>query len=367
MAADAPLGSGGPVGQATLLQAVARWGEAVERLEQAVSPDSTVETALRNSLAGKLQAAKARLSALEEALRVQAGGEALRQAEVGETAGLEPELLQEVDDFEDDSGPAGEPAGEQETAGGGGGSATEAEGAARKTRNRLKKARQRAKKAAAAAAANEPAAAPAALAKVQDEGGAEGEEEGVSVTGKGQGRKLRLSRPPPDANEDGPSRVLANAAAEREAADQAKFGGAGAQTTAGDVAKTATGVTARGVAAAAGAGMGVGFRGGGLVLGYWDTRGLAHDLRAMLAHAGVAFEDRRYTVGDVRGDLIQEIPTRSVVLMGRRRSVPRHTDRASRCVRSRAIASRSGSRPRRRWSSGHSLTCRTCWTGRRSA
>jgi glutathione S-transferase len=34
-----------------------------------------------------------------------------------------------------------------------------------------------------------------------------------------------------------------------------------------------------------------------VVLGYWNTRALAHDLRAMLVWGGVEFEDRRYTVG----------------------------------------------------------------------
>jgi glutathione S-transferase len=34
-----------------------------------------------------------------------------------------------------------------------------------------------------------------------------------------------------------------------------------------------------------------------LVLGYWNTRALAHDLRAMLVWGGVDFEDRRYEVG----------------------------------------------------------------------
>eukprot|EP01047_Picozoa_sp_COSAG01_P088419 COSAG01_NODE_20795_length_934_cov_20.525749_1_plen_105_part_00 len=36
--------------------------------------------------------------------------------------------------------------------------------------------------------------------------------------------------------------------------------------------------------------------GEGVVLGCWDTRELAHDIRAMLAYRGVVYEDRRYQV-----------------------------------------------------------------------
>ena len=40
---------------------------------------------------------------------------------------------------------------------------------------------------------------------------------------------------------------------------------------------------------------------GGMVLGYWNTRVLAHDLRMMLAVGGVQYEDRRYEVGPAPG------------------------------------------------------------------